>query len=303
VTRKILRATLAAALLGAAAATPAHADTVVPDDQIVQGSQCIGLDCVNNESFGFDTLRLKTNNPRITFDDTSTGAGFPSNDWGLDANDPTGPAAGSLGIVDRTAGTTPFSVTAGAPDQALTVQPTGTVALGAGVLTQRVDGATTTTLGPADGAAILTALGTLPISTYTANADTAATTHVGPSGAAFNTAFGVGTGSALAPSDEAGVALAAVKQLAASVPTGPTGLKGDTGATGPKGDIGPAGVAGPQGPAGKDAPAGPTATQMAAALRRLRTLETSEQDLRDRNAALRRQIAALEQRLAVKGDR
>src|SRR5262249_861399 len=34
-------------------------DQVIADDLIVQGSACIGLDCVNNESFGFDTVRLK----------------------------------------------------------------------------------------------------------------------------------------------------------------------------------------------------------------------------------------------------
>lgn len=48
------------------------ADTVVADDQIVQGSERVGLDCVVNESFGFDTLRLKDNSPRIRFYDTST---------------------------------------------------------------------------------------------------------------------------------------------------------------------------------------------------------------------------------------
>lgn len=37
-------------------------DQVIPDDLIVQGSACVGLDCVNNESFGFDTIRLKENN-------------------------------------------------------------------------------------------------------------------------------------------------------------------------------------------------------------------------------------------------
>jgi hypothetical protein len=42
---------------------------------------------VNNESFGFDTIRLKENNTRIKFDDTSVSAGFPANDWQLTAND------------------------------------------------------------------------------------------------------------------------------------------------------------------------------------------------------------------------
>src|SRR5947207_8458865 len=39
-------------------------DQVIPDDLIVQGSICAGLDCVNNEDFGFDTIRVKENNTR-----------------------------------------------------------------------------------------------------------------------------------------------------------------------------------------------------------------------------------------------
>ena len=43
----------------------ARTDNVVPDDQIVQGSQCVGFDCVDNESFGFATQVLKENNTRM----------------------------------------------------------------------------------------------------------------------------------------------------------------------------------------------------------------------------------------------
>ena len=35
------------------------ADIVYTDDVIIQDSLCVGIDCVNNENFGFDTLRLK----------------------------------------------------------------------------------------------------------------------------------------------------------------------------------------------------------------------------------------------------
>ena len=56
-------------------------DQVIPDDLIVQGSACVGIDCVNNENFGFDTIRVKENNVRIQFDDTSVSAGFPTNTW------------------------------------------------------------------------------------------------------------------------------------------------------------------------------------------------------------------------------
>ena len=63
----------------------AAADFVIADDLIVQGSACVGLDCVNNEPFGFDTIKLKENNLRIKFEDTSV-APFPTNDWQLTAS-------------------------------------------------------------------------------------------------------------------------------------------------------------------------------------------------------------------------
>ena len=59
---------------------------MINDDLIVDGSACIGFDCVNGESFGFDTIRLKENNLRIKFDDTSVAASFPRTDWQLTAN-------------------------------------------------------------------------------------------------------------------------------------------------------------------------------------------------------------------------
>ena len=68
-------------------------DQVIPDDLIVQGSICAGLDCVNNENFGFDTIRVKENNTRIQFDDTSTSAGFPTNNWQIRANRSAGGGA------------------------------------------------------------------------------------------------------------------------------------------------------------------------------------------------------------------
>ncbi|NNE11839.1 MAG: hypothetical protein HKN41_06270, partial [Ilumatobacter sp.] len=51
----------------------------------IDGSLCVGNDCVSSEAFGFDTIRLKENNLRLHFQDTSVGA-FPTNDWTLVAN-------------------------------------------------------------------------------------------------------------------------------------------------------------------------------------------------------------------------
>lgn len=104
-------------------------DQVIPDDLIVQGSACFGFDCVNNESFGFDTIRLKENNLRIKFEDTSATAGFPSNDWQLTANDSASGGASKFSIDDVTGSTTPFTVTAGAPTNSIFVDSSGRLGL------------------------------------------------------------------------------------------------------------------------------------------------------------------------------
>lgn len=103
-------------------------DVVTPDDIIVQGSACIGLDCVNNESFGFDTIRLKENNTRIKFEDTSVGS-FPTNDWQLTANDSASGGASKFSIEDITGARVPFTITAGAATNSLFVDSTGRVGL------------------------------------------------------------------------------------------------------------------------------------------------------------------------------
>ena len=110
-------------------------DQVIADDLIVQGSICAGLDCVNNEDFGFDTIRVKENNTRIQFDDTSTSAGFPNNNWQIRANDSGSGGANFLGFVDQGAtgnsetGTIVFAVTAGASANSLRVGSNSKVGL------------------------------------------------------------------------------------------------------------------------------------------------------------------------------
>jgi hypothetical protein len=105
----------------------AAADQVIPDDLIVQGSACIGLDCVNNESFGFDTIRLKENNTRIKFQDTSTSAGFPANSWQLTANDSASGGLNKFSIENTTVATVPFTVVGPAPTNSVFVASTGKV--------------------------------------------------------------------------------------------------------------------------------------------------------------------------------
>jgi hypothetical protein len=108
----------------------ALADIVHLDDTIIQFSLCVGNDCVNGESFGFDTLRLKENNVRMHFDDTSNSASFPQNDWRLIANDSGNGGANYLAIEDSTAGRQIFRVDAGAPANSLRVDSAGDVGIG-----------------------------------------------------------------------------------------------------------------------------------------------------------------------------
>ena len=129
-------ATVALALLPAAA----NAVNVVAEDQIVQGSQCVGLDCVNNESFGFNTLMLKENNNRLLFNDTSTVAGLPTTNWALIANgnlsgDPNFFGLANLGDTDtntQNPSNYPFKVAGGAGNNALSVNASGDVGIGTG---------------------------------------------------------------------------------------------------------------------------------------------------------------------------
>lgn len=117
---------------GTEAPPPVPDDQVIPDDLIVQGSECVGLDCVNGESFGYDTVRLKENNTRLQFFDTSTGS-YATGNWQIRANDSTAGGRSFLGFVDQDAdgssenGDVVFSVTAGAPTDSIRVDSTGRV--------------------------------------------------------------------------------------------------------------------------------------------------------------------------------
>ena len=105
-------------------------DQVILDDLIVDGSACIGFDCVNGEAFGFDTLRLKENNIRVHFHDTSSSASFPTNDWRLVINDTSNGGASHFSIDDVDAGRTPFRVKAGANNWSVLVDTGGRVGFG-----------------------------------------------------------------------------------------------------------------------------------------------------------------------------
>ena len=131
---KRMRHTLLTALTMAVACflliPTAAADQVILDDLIVDGSACIGFDCVNGESFGFDTIRIKENNLRIRAQDTSNSASFPTNDWQITFNDSSNGGANKFSIDDIDGGRTPFTIEAGAPSHSLYVDDGGRLGLG-----------------------------------------------------------------------------------------------------------------------------------------------------------------------------
>jgi hypothetical protein len=271
--RRVVSAVAVAVSVSLVLAGPVSADQVIPDDLIVQGSNCVGLDCVNNESFGFDTLRFRENNVRIKFDDTSSTAGFPSNDWALQANDSSNGGASRFMLFDDTAGRVPFSVFAGAPADALVITAAGEVRA-ARFLSQAV---ATENSAAVDATAVLQALRTLDLSTSAFAAGPAAARHLGPAAHDFHVAFGLGADDGtVAPADMAGVALAAVKALDARV----TALS-----TGPQAPNGPAGGVGAQGVPG------PPGRRGSVARWRIRRLERRNQRLKTRVDRLERQMS------------
>ena len=111
-------------------ATNATADIIHADDVIIQGSSCVGFDCVNGENFGFDVVRSKENNIRLHFDDTSTSATFPDNDWRIVINDTSNGGADYFAIEDSSAGRQIFRLDAGAPTDALRLDSGGDFGIG-----------------------------------------------------------------------------------------------------------------------------------------------------------------------------
>ncbi len=113
------------------------ADQKFDDDLVVVGSLCVGFDCVNGEAFGFDTIRLKENNLRVKFIDSSSSSSFPTRDWQITVNDTANGGINWFGIEDLDAGTTPFTILAGAANNSLYISSNGNI--GMGTITPLVD--------------------------------------------------------------------------------------------------------------------------------------------------------------------
>ena len=110
--------------IGLLAIAPGHvlADEVILDNLVIDGSICVGLGCVADEEFGFDTIRLVSDNPQIRFQDTSTTASFPTQDWTMGMDDDASNAS-VLFVKDAIADAFVLQMAS---------SPSGGVALGAG---------------------------------------------------------------------------------------------------------------------------------------------------------------------------
>jgi hypothetical protein len=98
------------------------------DDVSAQGGVCSGLDCTDSESYGVATIKMKENNTRIKFEDTS-GSGFPSTDWQLSANDMSSGGANKFFLEDLSTFNVPLLVEGGTPSNALYLDSTGRVGM------------------------------------------------------------------------------------------------------------------------------------------------------------------------------
>jgi hypothetical protein len=155
---KYLNRTFAAGAFAASAlvgfSSPTSADILHNDDVIIFFSLCVGNDCVNGESFGFDTIRLKENNLRIHFQDTSSTASFPTNDWRIMINDSSNGGGNYFAIEDSNAARQVFRVDAGARTNSIRVDSQGDVGFGSAtpvVNLHAVDGNTPTLRLEQDG--------------------------------------------------------------------------------------------------------------------------------------------------------
>ena len=110
---------------------------VITGDQTIRNSLCVGTDCADSETYGFETIILKENNTRIRFTDTSASGSFPTRDWWLVANSSDAGGASYFAVQDGgddgTLGRDIFRVGANAPAQSLWIEgDTGDIGVGTG---------------------------------------------------------------------------------------------------------------------------------------------------------------------------
>lgn len=105
----------------------------IDDLLVVSEGMCVGIGCASDETLSFDTIKLKEDNLRISFIDSSSSAGFPAGDWQLRANESANGGANVFAIdwlgTEAQVGDswlrTPFLVAENAPADALVVKGAG----------------------------------------------------------------------------------------------------------------------------------------------------------------------------------
>ena len=124
--------TLIAAALIALALAPTRASAADPitGNVSIRDSACVGAACVDPETYGSDTLRIKEETIRLHFDDSSTLSGFAANDWRILINEPGSGGLSKFAVEDSTADRELFTLEAGAPAASLYVDFSGTVGMG-----------------------------------------------------------------------------------------------------------------------------------------------------------------------------
>jgi len=105
-------------------------ETFFTTDVSAQGGVCAGFDCTSAESYGLATAKLKANNTRLKFEDTSTSPGFATTDWQLSANDTFSGGANKFFVEDLTAATVPLLIEGATPNNTLYLDSTGRVGIG-----------------------------------------------------------------------------------------------------------------------------------------------------------------------------
>ncbi len=104
-----------------------NADLFVTDSSVLDGKTCIGNGCAIDQTFDVEALRLMGSNTSILLEDTSTNADAPTNDWRITINEQVANGLERFAIEDMTAATTPVTIMAGAPDNALFVSANGDI--------------------------------------------------------------------------------------------------------------------------------------------------------------------------------
>ena len=99
----------------------------------IDGHLCAGLSCIQGETFGEELLKLKETKIRVKFEDTTSSAGFPTNDWQILINDLGSGGDEYFAIEDSTNAKIPFRIDAGAHNSSLHITDYGWIGMGTSI--------------------------------------------------------------------------------------------------------------------------------------------------------------------------